>query len=70
MTTAILGFVLCFSLGACVGMLGAGFCAAASNKKVGPKLRLTCFLTLYPSAYTEVQFVCSFGHWNAAAGPS
>jgi hypothetical protein len=32
--TAILGFVLCFSLGGCIGLLGAGLCAAASDKKV------------------------------------
>jgi hypothetical protein len=36
MTAAILGGVVCFSLGACIGLLGAGFCAAASDKKVQP----------------------------------
>ena len=32
MATVILSYLICFSLGACLGFLGAGFCAAASDK--------------------------------------
>jgi hypothetical protein len=32
MAMVILSYVICLSLGACIGLLGAGFCAAASDK--------------------------------------
>ena len=32
MAMVILGCAVCLSLGACLGFLGAGLCAAASNK--------------------------------------
>ena len=38
----ILGFVLCLSLGACLGFLGAGLCAIASDK---PQRRLNAKVT-------------------------
>jgi hypothetical protein len=32
MAMVILSYVICLSLGASIGLLGAGFCAAASDK--------------------------------------
>ena len=32
MSTVILGYIICLSLGAFAGLLAAGLCAAASNK--------------------------------------
>ena len=32
MGTVILGYIICLSFGAFVGLLGAGLCAAASDK--------------------------------------
>ena len=32
MSTVILGYIICLSLGAFVGLLAAGLCAAASDK--------------------------------------
>ena len=37
MVMVILSYVICLSLGASIGLLGAGFCAAASDK---PQRRL------------------------------
>ena len=37
MAMVILSYLICFSLGACIGLVGAGFCAAASDK---PRRRL------------------------------
>jgi hypothetical protein len=34
MAMVILGYALCFSLGACIGLVVAGICASASDKKV------------------------------------